>query len=169
MIPNFRTYLKSMVSRNPPWRTPQAESASVVVAVERLTHNVLRCLSDVVQHRAEVPGGPLGLHKGLGGSSKTGENSGIFMDFSLNHVLPTSKRVILLANEGIYSIWFKADRNWWCFLLIGIWPARALVFISQNVENSATFSNIQVEVASKKFFFRKKTCVFMSTYVDKQN
>lgn len=30
-----------------------AESASVVVAVERLTHNVLRCLSDVVQHRAE--------------------------------------------------------------------------------------------------------------------
>ena len=52
----------------------QADSALVVSAVERLTHNVLRCLSDVVQHRKEV--------WGAGGKlENTGENAGIFMDF----------------------------------------------------------------------------------------
>ena len=59
-----------------------------------------------------TPGDPWGLRKGLGGRSKTGENSGIFL---LKNILPTKmgydlnrakgcKRVILLANAGIYSI-----------------------------------------------------------------
>lgn len=167
-----------MVSRTPPRRTSQVESASVVVAVERLTHNVLRCLSDVVQHRAEVPGGPLGdpwdplgAAQRLGG--KVAKLEKIVFFFTETYFINKnglwfvpSKRVILLANAGIYSIWFKADTHWWCFLLIGIWPARALVFISENGENSATFSNIQVEVARKKFLFRKKhvyLCRHMST------
>ena len=101
-----------MVSRTPPRRSSQADSASVVVAVERLTHNVLRCLSDVVQHRAEVPPGepwgtpgiPWGLRKGLGESSKTGENCGFFSHFSLKHILPTKMGYDLYRAKG-WSCW----------------------------------------------------------------